>query len=262
MREASAAYEASTMNISYDILGVPRSASEEAIRAAFHSAAKACHPDLNAGDPAAAQKLKQIIDAYNVLKSPERRAAYDELLRDRRRALARRFATSTVASLAGGGAVLLGVWMLGALPHEQIASAPSSAPEWEHVEASRDASRDPSAIAPPSHANASEPIKVAGGEQPQLQEPIGVTTKAAVREEPSAQDLVGVTIKAVVREEAAVQERPEGDAKSGHEEPAARKLVPATAARRLAKGHDPAGHDPARPVTADIRSPAFFGVAF
>src|SRR5919198_1250960 len=173
MREASAAYEASTMNTSYDILGVPRRADDEAIRAAFHNAAKACHPDVNADDPAAAHKLKQIVDAYNELKSPERRAAYDQLLRDHRRALARRFATSTVASLAGGGAVLLGVWMMGALPHEQIASAPASwVPEWERVEASRDAR----ASAPASHSTTSEPIKVVGREAPQVQEPVGVTT--------------------------------------------------------------------------------------
>src|SRR5215467_15222718 len=38
--EAERPYGASTMNTSYDILGVPRSATEEAIRAAFHSAAK------------------------------------------------------------------------------------------------------------------------------------------------------------------------------------------------------------------------------
>src|SRR5262245_1018315 len=103
----SDAYEASTMDTPYDILGVPRNASDEAIRAAFHGAARACHPDLNAGDPAAEQRLKQLIAAYDVLKSPERRAAYDQLLSDRRRALARRVATSAVATLAGGAVVLL-----------------------------------------------------------------------------------------------------------------------------------------------------------
>src|SRR5262245_10175839 len=260
MREASAAYEASTMNTSYDILGVPRSAGDEAIRAAFHNAAKACHPDVNDGDAAAAQKLKQIVDAYNDIKSPERRAAYDELLRERRRASARRFATSTVASLAGGGVVLLGVWMLGALPHEQIASAPGSA-DWERVEASREARADAKpAIAPPSHPNASETIKVVGREQPQVQEPAGTTTRAAaVSEEPAVPDSAAVTTKVAIREEPAVP-KPERDTKSGQEEPAARKPTPAIAPRRLAKG--PVGHDPARSVTADIRSPALFGVAF
>jgi DnaJ-domain-containing protein 1 len=262
MREASAAYEASTMNTSYDILGVPRRADDEAIRAAFHNAAKACHPDVNADDPAAAQKLKHIIDAYNDLRSPERRAAYDELLRERRRALARRFAVSTVASLAGGGVVLLAVWALGA-PQEQIAFAPaaSSAPEWARVEASRDAS----AIAPPSHTNASEAIKVVGREAPQVQEPVGVTTKAPVREPPAAEP-EAVTTKVAVREEPAVQAL-EGDTKNGHrEEPPARRLTPATTVKRLAKGQDRSGpdrvHDPARPVTAEIKSPALFGVAF
>lgn len=249
------------MNTSYDILGVPRRADDEAIRAAFHNAAKACHPDVNADDPAAAQKLKQIIDAYNELKSPERRAAYDELLRERRRALARRLAMSTVASLAGGGVVLLAVWALGA-PQEQIAFAPasSSAPEWERVEASRDAS----AIAPPSHTNASEAIKVVGREAPQVQEPVGVTTKAPVREQPAAAEPEAVTTKVAIREE---PQELEGDTKSGHhEEPAARRLTPATTVKRLAKGQDRSGqdkgHDPARPVTAEIKSPAFFGVAF
>jgi len=235
------------MNTSYDILGVPRRADDEAIRAAFHNAAKACHPDVNADDPAAAQKLKHIIDAYNDLRSPERRAAYDELLRERRRALARRFAVSTVASLAGGGVVLLAVWALGA-PQEQIAFAPasSSAPEWARVEASRDAS----AIAPPSPTNASEAIKVVGREvqEPVAAEPEAVTTKVAIREEPAAQAL-------------------EGDTRNGqHEEPAARRLTPATTVKRLAKGQDRSGpdrvHDPARPVTAEIKSPALFGVAF
>jgi curved DNA-binding protein CbpA len=268
----SDAYEASTMNTHYDVLGVPRSASEEAIRAAFHGAAKACHPDLNAGDPVAEQKLKHIIDAYDVLKNPERRAAYDELLTEGRRALARRLATSAVATLAGGAVVVLGVSLLSSQPYQQVASVPSSlAPEWERVEASGDAK----ASAPSSHSNASEAIKAVGREEPQ--EPVGATTTAAVQEEP--QDLAGATAKAVVHEEPAAQ-NPEavttkvaihvaptvrelegytksGHEKSGHEEPAARKLTPATALKRLAKGHDPA-----RPATAEIRSPAFFGVAF
>jgi hypothetical protein len=259
------------MNTHYDILGVPRSASDEAIRAAFHSAAKVCHPDLNAGDSVAEQKLKQIIAAYDGLKTPERRAAYDQLLTERRRALARRLATSAVATLAGGAVVVLGVSLLGSQPYQQLASAPSAsslATEWERVEASRNAA----ANAPSSHSNASDPIKVVGRQEPQVQEPVGVTTKAAAREEPAAQDLAGATTKTVVHEEpqnpeavttkVAIREEPvvqalEGDTKNGHEYPAARKLTPATAVKRLAKGHDLV-----RPATAEIRSPAFFGVAF
>jgi len=257
------------MNTHYDVLGVPRSASEEAIRAAFHSAAKACHPDLNAGDPVAEQRLKQIIDAYDVLKSAERRAAYNELLTEGRRALARRLATSAVATLAGGAVVVLGVSLLSSQPYQHVASAPASSAlptEWDRV-----ASGDSKASAPSSHSNASEAIKVVGREE--SQEPVGVTTKAAVHEEP--QDLAGATITTVIREEPAAQnsetavttkvairEAPtvresEGDTKSGHEGAATRKLAPAIAVKRLAKGHDPA-----RSATAEIRSPALFGVAF
>ncbi len=240
------------MNTSYDILGVPRSASEEAIRAAFHSAAKVCHPDFNGGDPAAEQKLKHLIAAYDDLKSPARRAAYDQYLEDRRRAFVRRCTTSIVASLAGGGVVLLAVWALGAPPQEQVASAPAASTNWKRADASRDAG----AIAPSSHAEASQAIKVAGGEVPQVRESVNALPNTAVREAPSLQDPVGVTTKVALREEPAAQEL-EGDTKSGNEEAALRKLTPATAAKRPAKGHDPA-----RPVTAEIRSPAFFGVAF
>jgi len=241
------------MNTPYDILGVHRSASEEAIKAAFHSAAKACHPDLNGGDLAAAQKLKQIIAAYHVLKDPERRTEYGQLLRDRRRALVRRFTTSIVASLAGGGVVLLAVWALGAPRHEQVASvptAPSSATERERVAASRDRSATVSS----SPSKASEAVKVVGREEPR--EPAaGVTTRAAVREEPAAQNPEAVTTKVALHEEPAVEL--EGDPMRGHEEPAVRKLTPAAAVKRLARIHDPV-----RPVSADIRSPTFFGVGF
>ena len=82
----------------YDVLGVPRKAGDEAIRAAFCKAAKANHPDLNAGDPAKEQKLKQVIAAYGVLKDAQQRALYDQALADyeqdvrsrRRQALPRR----------------------------------------------------------------------------------------------------------------------------------------------------------------------------
>jgi DnaJ domain len=267
------------MTTHYDVLGVPRSASEEAIRAAFHSAAKVCHPDLNAGDSVAEQRLKQFVAAYDVLKSPERRAAYDELLTEGRRALTRRLATSAAATLAGGAVVVLGVSLLSSQPFQHVASAPSSSlpMEWERVGASGDSK--PSA--PFSHSNASEAIKVVVREEPQAQEPVGVTARAAVHEEPAAQDLAGVTTTAVVREETAVvrdepaaqnpeavttklavREEPavrelDGDTKIGRDEPAARKLTPTTAVKRLARSHDPV-----RPATAEIRSPALFGVAF
>jgi len=131
------------MRTPYDILGVPRSASEETIKAAFHRAAKASHPDLNAADPAAEQKLRQVLDAYHILKCPEQRAAYDLTLRNHRRTLARRFASAAFVGLASGSVVALAVYLSVSPSHKQVASAPAAslaslAMEWERVEASGD----------------------------------------------------------------------------------------------------------------------------
>ena len=128
------------MNTLYDILGVPRNASEETIKAAFHRAAKAHHPDLNPGNRTAEQQLRQVIAAYQVLKCPERRATYNLHLSNHRRGRARRFAVSAVAGLLSGSAVALGVW-LSVSPHTQVASGRAetlSAKEWEQIEASGD----------------------------------------------------------------------------------------------------------------------------
>jgi curved DNA-binding protein CbpA len=112
------------MQTPYDVLGVPRNAGDEAIRAAFCRAAKAYHPDLNSGDQAKEQKLKQVIAAYGVLKDAQQRAAYDQALADyeqylrsRRRQRIQRFAAAPVAALVSGGVVALGVSLWFAPPH-------------------------------------------------------------------------------------------------------------------------------------------------
>src|SRR5215467_12218948 len=105
------------MKTPYEILGVPRNASDEAIRMAFRRAAKAFHPDINAGDPAAEQQLKQIIAAYEILKTPQQRAMYDENLaaldphRSVYRDAVRDFTSPAVAGLASGSVVALVVWL-------------------------------------------------------------------------------------------------------------------------------------------------------
>ena len=73
------------MQTPYDVLGVPRKASIETIRAAFRRTVKACHPDLNAGDRTAEQRLRLAIAAYKILKSPQERSAYNRYLRDHHR---------------------------------------------------------------------------------------------------------------------------------------------------------------------------------
>lgn len=104
------------MQTPYDVLGVARKASGEAIRAAFCKAAKAYHPDLHFGDVAKEQKLKQVIAAYKFLKNTEQRSAYDQslavyeqYLRNRRRQMIHRFAAAPVAALVSGGVVALWV---------------------------------------------------------------------------------------------------------------------------------------------------------
>lgn len=53
----------------YDILGVPRGASEEDITKAYRKLAKKYHPDLNPGDAAAAEKMSEINAAYDQIKN-------------------------------------------------------------------------------------------------------------------------------------------------------------------------------------------------
>ncbi|MFC7396449.1 molecular chaperone DnaJ [Chelatococcus sp. GCM10030263] len=61
----------------YEILSVDRGASDAEIKAAFRRLAMQCHPDRNPGDQAAEARFKEINEAYDVLKDPQKRAAYD-----------------------------------------------------------------------------------------------------------------------------------------------------------------------------------------
>ena len=61
----------------YDILGVNRSANDAEIKSAFRRLAKECHPDRCNGDPTAESRFKEVNEAYEALKDPQRRAAYD-----------------------------------------------------------------------------------------------------------------------------------------------------------------------------------------
>jgi len=61
----------------YEVLGVTRSARENEIKSAFRRLAKECHPDRCNGDPDAERRFKEVNEAYEALKDPQRRAAYD-----------------------------------------------------------------------------------------------------------------------------------------------------------------------------------------
>src|SRR6266566_7084391 len=61
----------------YVVLGVQRDASETDIKKAYRKLAMECHPDRNNGDKSAEEKFKLVTEAYEVLRDPEKRAAYD-----------------------------------------------------------------------------------------------------------------------------------------------------------------------------------------
>ena len=62
----------------YQTLGVDRKASEDDLKKAFRKLAMQYHPDRNKDDPKAEAKFKEVNETYDVLKDPQKRAAYDQ----------------------------------------------------------------------------------------------------------------------------------------------------------------------------------------
>ena len=61
----------------YEILEVTRSASQEEIKTSYRKLAMKYHPDKNQGDKAAEDKFKEVAEAYEVLRDPNKRSMYD-----------------------------------------------------------------------------------------------------------------------------------------------------------------------------------------
>jgi DnaJ-class molecular chaperone len=100
----------------YGVLGVSPEADRAAVKSAYWSLAKTCHPDMQGGDE---PRFKEIASAYRVLAHPARRAAYDArcaLAHARaRRRMARAIATMAASfALSLGSGVAVAGWLLGA----------------------------------------------------------------------------------------------------------------------------------------------------
>jgi len=112
------------MDSLYDVLGVSSRANETAIRTAFRKAAKSYHPDLNAGNPTAELQFRQIVAAYELLKDPLQREAYDQQLKGDRRARARRIASPLISGVVSGGLVAFTMWWFNTHKPAEPAQAP------------------------------------------------------------------------------------------------------------------------------------------
>jgi molecular chaperone DnaJ len=95
----------------YSVLGVPASATQDEIKKQYRKLAAKHHPDKNQNDPKAAERFKEISEAYQVLGDADKRKQYDEMRR-----------LGAFGGFAGGGARRPGG--SGAAPGAKIQTCP------------------------------------------------------------------------------------------------------------------------------------------
>lgn len=66
----------------YDVLGINRAASDDDIKKAYRKLAMQHHPDRNKDNKESEEKFKEVSEAYEILKDPQKRAAYDRFGHD------------------------------------------------------------------------------------------------------------------------------------------------------------------------------------
>jgi hypothetical protein len=173
------------MRTHYDVLGVRSDADDEALRKAYHKAAKAHHPDLNAGDPDAPRRFNQIATAIEILRNPERRAAYDRSLdRQRQQRRLRRARIIIVVANAIAAAALITVLAGG---HAPVGPTPSTSTMTSKVEINGVPRR----------------AVMAGGQRPQRTEPTGEDEPRRTLERGLPLGAAGQQLEAVEHEVAA-----------------------------------------------------------
>lgn len=62
----------------YEVLGIDKTADPATIKKAYRKLAKKYHPDSNVGNAAAAEKFKEVNEAYDILSNPEKKKLYDQ----------------------------------------------------------------------------------------------------------------------------------------------------------------------------------------
>ena len=61
----------------YEVMGVPRTATQEELKKAYRQLARKLHPDVNPGDARAEERFKEVSEAYQALSDEQKRAVYD-----------------------------------------------------------------------------------------------------------------------------------------------------------------------------------------
>jgi curved DNA-binding protein CbpA len=84
----------------YKVLGIASTADDQRIKSAFRRRAMKTHPDLNAGSKHAEERFRELMQAYQVLRDAQMRAAYDVQLARRRSESRRRFVQSAAVMAA------------------------------------------------------------------------------------------------------------------------------------------------------------------
>jgi curved DNA-binding protein CbpA len=112
------------MGTLYDLLGALPGDDADGLRAAFRRAAKATHPDMNADDPDAPRRFRELMRAYDILIDTDQRTTYDELLAialqppaaaksTRVYERVRKYASNTMAATIISGLLVVGYTLFG-----------------------------------------------------------------------------------------------------------------------------------------------------